>query len=39
LPDDVFLEFRRKGWLQAVTAHLISIQNLASLGFRSKAAE
>ena len=39
LPDDAFLEFRRKGWLQAVTAHLISIQNLATLGFRSKSAE
>ncbi len=39
LPDDAFLEFRRKGWLQAVTAHLISIQNLAALGFRSKSAE
>lgn len=39
LPDDVILEFRRKGWLHAVTAHLISIQNLASLGFRSKSAE
>ena len=39
LPDEVFLEFRRKGWLHAITSHLVSVQNLASLGFRSKAAE
>ncbi|MEL0022157.1 MAG: SapC family protein [Rickettsiales bacterium] len=36
LPDDAFLEYRRKGWLAAITAHLISVQNLAALGFRSK---
>jgi hypothetical protein len=39
LPDDTFLEFRHKGWLQAVTAHLISIRNLVALGFRSKSAK
>jgi len=39
LPDDAFLGFRRKGWLQAITSHLVSIQNLAALGYRSKAAE
>lgn len=39
LPDDAFLQFRRKGWLQAINSHLISIQNLAALGYRSKAAE
>ena len=39
LPDDAFLEFRRKGWLHAITSHLVSIQNLAALGFRSKTAE
>lgn len=39
LPDDVFLEYRRKGWLAAITSHLISVQNLASLGFRSKSQE
>lgn len=36
LPDDVYLEFRRKGWLVAIISHLISIQNLASLGYRSR---
>jgi hypothetical protein len=39
LPDDAFLEFRRKVWLQAVMAHLSLIQNVAALGFRSKSAE
>ncbi len=39
LPDEAFLEFRRKGWLHAITSHLVSVQNLAALGFRSKAAE
>ncbi len=39
LSDEAFLEFRRKGWLHAITSHLVSVQNLAALGFRSKAAE
>ena len=39
LPDEAFLEFRRKGWLHAITSHLVSVQNLAALGFRSKASE
>ena len=39
LPDEAFLEFRRKGWLHAITSHLVSVQNLAALGFRSKATE
>ncbi len=39
LSDESFLEFRRKGWLHAITSHLVSVQNLAALGFRSKAAE
>lgn len=38
LPDEVFLEFRRKGWLTAIISHLISIQNLAMLGHRSRSA-
>ena len=39
LSDEAFLEFRRKGWLHAITSHLVSVQNLAALGVRSKAAE
>ena len=39
LPDDVILEYRRKNWLSAVISHLVSIQNLAALGFRSKSAD
>ena len=39
LPDEAFLEFRRKGWLHAITSHLVSVQNLAALGFRSKSAD
>ena len=38
LPDDDFLEFRRKGWLVAILSHLISVQNLAALGHLSKSA-
>ncbi len=31
LPDDVFLEWRRRGWLHLVYCHLISIGNLTTL--------
>ena len=39
LPDDVILEYRQKNWLSAIISHLVSIQNLAALGFRSKSAD
>ncbi len=39
LPDDVYLEYRRKGWIAAIISHLVSVQNLAALGFRSKQAD
>ncbi|MEC7536124.1 MAG: SapC family protein, partial [Pseudomonadota bacterium] len=39
LPDEVILEYRQKNWLSAIISHLVSIQNLAALGFRSKSAD
>ncbi|HTB43085.1 MAG TPA: SapC family protein [Acetobacteraceae bacterium] len=32
LPDDVFLEFRRAGWLPMITAHLLSLRQWEALG-------
>ncbi|MGA3397591.1 MAG: SapC family protein [Acetobacteraceae bacterium] len=32
LPDDVFLEWRRAGWLPMITAHLLSLRQWEALG-------
>jgi hypothetical protein len=32
LPDAVFLEFRRAGWLPMITAHLLSLRQWETLG-------
>ncbi len=32
LPDDVFLDWRRRGWLILVFCHLLSVSNMAVLG-------
>lgn len=34
LPDDVFLDWRRRGWVVLVHAHLLSMQQWAGLGRR-----
>jgi hypothetical protein len=31
LPDEVFLEWRRRGWLHLVTCHLLSMANWPNL--------
>jgi hypothetical protein len=31
LPDDVFLDWRRRGWMPLVYAHLMSMTSWASL--------
>ena len=33
LPDDIFLEWRRSGWLPMITAHLLSLQQWKALGW------
>ena len=35
LPDDVFLDWRRRGWLVLVYCHLLSVSNMAVLGKRA----
>ena len=37
LPDEVFLEWRRKGWLPLIYCHLVSMGALAQLGERATA--
>jgi len=32
LPDEVFLEWRRAGWLPMITAHLLSLRQWEALG-------
>ncbi len=35
LPDEVFLDWRRRGWLVLVFCHLLSVSNMAVLGERA----
>ena len=35
LPDDIFLDWRRRGWLVLVYCHLLSISNMTVLGERA----